>query len=111
MGFSTLMLLDVERRLAIPLAQNVMLSRTAWSPDGTRLLFSAAQPDLFKQVWVMLLDLRDGQLVPLTLLDGNSYLPVWSPDGTQAAFVTLTETGWGLYIQDVPSDTREVVQA
>src|SRR6266516_1694917 len=56
-----------------------------WSPDGTRIAFSAqvgGLTDLF------LYDLAGGQLQRLTDDSYADLQPAWSPDGSQIAFVT-----------------------
>lgn len=60
------------------------------SPDGSRLAFQAAG-----QVWIQ--ELPDGQPAPLTSedFDDAEFAPSWSPDGSELAFTTLSETNRG----------------
>ncbi len=52
----------------------------AWSPDGSKLVFSAGGPSI--GLWVVSVDGRG--LNRLTDFDADT--PVWSPDGTRIAF-------------------------
>jgi eukaryotic-like serine/threonine-protein kinase len=62
----------------------------AWSPDGTRLLFTAPgtkkdslqKPDL--DIWVTNSD--GSNALDLSLKKGDDFDPVWSPDGSKIAF-------------------------
>jgi Tol biopolymer transport system component len=60
-----------------------------WSPDGKRLVFSS---DRLHRVWPnlwMLNPHQPGAAEQLSPGDGKYFFPVWSPDGTQIAFVYL----------------------
>jgi dipeptidyl aminopeptidase/acylaminoacyl peptidase len=63
----------------------------SWSPDGSRIAFSAARdPDLgsrnTEQLYI--LDLSDLHVRKLATFDGPNGSPHWSPDGKQIAFET-----------------------
>jgi dipeptidyl aminopeptidase/acylaminoacyl peptidase len=63
----------------------------SWSPDGTRIAFSATRnPDLTRMhtADIHVLDLAGGAIAPLVTQPGPDTNPVWSPDGTRIAFQT-----------------------
>jgi dipeptidyl aminopeptidase/acylaminoacyl peptidase len=63
----------------------------AWSPDGTRIAFSATRnPDLIQggTADLYLLALADDTVTKLVSQPGPDGTPRWSPDGTQIAFVS-----------------------
>src|SRR5262245_61408333 len=62
----------------------------AVSPDGNRLAFSA-----FNKIYVM--DLPSGTPKRLTNLNVGEFMPTWSPDGQNIAFVTWSRTGGHIY--------------
>jgi len=61
----------------------------SWSPDGTRIAFSATiNPDLIqgKTADIHLLKLADDRVTTLVSLPGPDNNPRWSPDGRQIVF-------------------------
>src|SRR2546423_6646035 len=62
----------------------------AFSPDGSRLVFTVAEPvkgtARARAIW--LLDIASGGLRPLTLSGGNDSSPPWAPDGQSIAFLS-----------------------
>ena len=83
----------------------------AWSPDGTRIAFSATRdPDLGSQDTEQLyvLDCGDLHVRKLMTFDGPNGHPQWSPDGKQIAFVTSGGQQYFFYanqhIAVVPAD-------
>jgi dipeptidyl aminopeptidase/acylaminoacyl peptidase len=63
----------------------------SWSPDSTRIAFSAAKdPDLGSSYTsdIYLLNVRDKAISKVIDTKGPDSNPVWSPDGTQLAFQT-----------------------
>jgi Tol biopolymer transport system component len=61
----------------------------AWSPDGSRIVFSSAGKNGLSRIWTVGADGTGAR--PLTPLRRNSYeqAPTWSPDGTLIAFARL----------------------
>jgi len=66
-----------------------------WSPDGSRIAYSADLPDGSAQIFVM--DADGSGVVQLTSDQAVNFAPAWSPDGTQIAFV-----------KEEPNGTRDV---
>ncbi|MGE3275075.1 MAG: amidohydrolase family protein [Vicinamibacterales bacterium] len=56
------------------------------SPDGSKVAFSAVN-----HLYVM--DLPSGTPRRVTTMDEGEFMPVWSPDGREIAYVTWTNTG------------------
>lgn len=73
----------------------------AWSPDGKWLAYAVRDANSgITSIWTMRADGSDGR----KLIDSGSdrdRAPVWSPDGTQLAFVRLTDSDYGLYVVNV----------
>ena len=65
------------------------------SPDGTRLVFSIAEPDN-TDVWVSDLT-RPGTRSKVTTDPGADAFPVWTPDGEQVVFQSLRDGQPGLF--------------
>ncbi|HOS99743.1 MAG TPA: hypothetical protein PLY66_01955 [Acidobacteriota bacterium] len=64
----------------------------AWSPDGTRIAFSATvNPDLVQSASadIYLLHLADDMVTKIVDQPGPDTSPVWSPDGTRIAFASV----------------------
>ncbi|HSL97458.1 MAG TPA: hypothetical protein VK831_02690 [Candidatus Deferrimicrobiaceae bacterium] len=91
-----------QQRLLPAVGNGVDYSLPAWSPDGTRIAFTAwsNRPGLAQNwrpreqtaaIWTMAADGSDLRLV----VDGapdQAWIPAWSPDGTTIAY-TVTSTG------------------
>ena len=80
-------------RFEIPPPQNATSASLAevaavWpviSPDGTRIVFVAAQPGASRQLWLRRLDSLEATAVPGT---DDAAFPFWSPDGQRVGFFT-----------------------
>jgi Tol biopolymer transport system component len=59
----------------------------AWSPDGSRLVYSSDKGGGLLQLWVR--DLKTGQDRQLTSLTTQPMGATWSPDGTRIAFLEV----------------------
>jgi len=80
----------------------------AWSPDGTRLAFSA-MPD--GQLDVYVLDMDTLQLTNLTGHPSADATPAWSPDGTQVVFASNRDGDFDLYLTEAaPQGARTPVK-
>lgn len=88
----------------------------AWSPDGSRLAFSADfySPGAFESWWFIgLVELPGGtplEFQPTTDIEGVYYNvhPVWSPDGTQLAFRGGYPVG-GLWLASVATGAASLL--
>ena len=67
------------------------------SPDGTRLAFSRDEPDDRSDIFV--LNLGRASETRVTSGPANNDYPVWSPDGTQVAFVSNRDNAMNLYVR------------
>ncbi|MEE4329788.1 MAG: S9 family peptidase [Wenzhouxiangella sp.] len=68
-------------------------SGAAWSPDGTRLAFSAARTeDEPAQIFVLPMD-GPGEAEQITAMSTGAANPVWSPDGSLIAFESSVYPG------------------
>ncbi|HPL29541.1 MAG TPA: hypothetical protein PLG21_15955 [Anaerolineae bacterium] len=85
----------------------------AWSPDGRRIAFVYSEygpPQEEQAGYLMLADLKRGEVRPL-LQDAGVYgRPAWSPDGTRLAYVRWDGQG-KLSVLDVASGVVSVIVA
>jgi len=85
---------DREGNVVRTIGERGLYNQAVFSPDRTRL---AVEED--GDIWVF--DLSDGTRLQLTFrgyFDGGTS-PVWSPDGSQVAYVGRRDSYWGLYRQ------------
>ncbi len=80
-----------------------------WSPDGTRIAFATdrGSTDLsdlkLGKMQIAVYDLRDGSITVIPGQAGLNINPVWSPDGSEIAYVTDRDGNPNVYIYDFAS--------
>jgi Tol biopolymer transport system component len=90
----------------------------AWSPDGSTIAF--ARPDLSKTVWfgdgsggtpfyLYLMDADGTNVRRLTDGDLSDYSPVWSPDGSQIAFLRTSSEASGLFVMNADGSNQRAL--
>jgi Tol biopolymer transport system component len=77
----------------------------AYSPDGSRITFASEKPGHLQfEIFVMPAttgwDTEYREATQLTDLEGMTWAPDWSPDGTRIAFAAKTGDQWGIYVMD-----------
>lgn len=90
---------DGTGQTRITSASGVWESEPVWSPDRTKIAFTAASGGP-SQIWVMNAD--GSSPVQLTGLTdgGTSFSPAWSPDGTKIAFASHRNGRQDLYVMN-----------
>jgi Tol biopolymer transport system component len=80
-----------------------------WSPDSTRIAFSAIEGETYPDIYVV--DIRDFEIQQLTEGVEEDYFGSWSPDGEHIVFSRLPTTfsSWELYVMDSNGDNQHSV--
>ncbi len=92
----------------------------AWSHDGTRVAFSSDRGESISagqpragvgnyNVWV--LDLRSGALTRVTADGADDFMPTWSPDDREIAFISTRAGGQSLWAVTLATGTERRVSA
>ena len=80
----------------------------AWSPDGTRLVFTSPcrkrTLDILSGSALFLINADGSGLTPLSFVPGGDFEPDWSPDGRQIAFTSLRDGIPHIYLYDLETN-------
>ncbi|MDE3259829.1 MAG: hypothetical protein OYM47_18510 [Gemmatimonadota bacterium] len=71
----------------------------AWSPDGSRVVYSAVGDG---PLYVM--NANGTDVRRLTNRENAEYFPAWSPDGRKVAFLSRPETTFDIYVVEIPPE-------
>ena len=72
----------------------------SWSPDGTRIVFSADRKGDFVNSEIYVMDADGGNLQRLTENRDDDGAPSWSPNGERIAFVSHRDGNPEIYVMD-----------
>ena len=72
----------------------------SWSPDGTRIVFSADRKGDWTNYEIYVMDADGGNLQRLTENRKNDGAPSWSPDGKRIVFVSDRDGNREIYVMD-----------
>ena len=72
----------------------------AWSPDGTRIVFSADRKGDFVNNEIYVMDADGGNLQRLTENRDDDGAPSWSPNGERIVFVSDRDGNDEIYVMD-----------
>jgi Tol biopolymer transport system component len=72
----------------------------AWSPDGTKIVFSSSRDTASHVSHLYVMDPNGANVVQLTNAAGDDALPAWSPDGTKIAFASTRDGNDEIYVMN-----------
>jgi len=102
-----------DRRAETP-EDGRIAAEPAWSPDGTEIVYFNNGGEVFGDLWVLSVGLRQERPLMAAPLDGEQHAPAWSPDGKYVAFTSeheLTEgTTYRSQVYTVRADGTDVVR-
>jgi Tol biopolymer transport system component len=92
----------------------------AWSRDGTRVAFSSDRGESISagqtsagvgnyNIWI--LDTRSGQLTQVTKDRADDFMPTWSPDDAEIAFISTRAGGQTIWALNISSGAERRVSA
>ncbi len=123
-GFSDIYVYDLRTEELTKLTHDVFSDlEPRWSPSGEQIVFISDRndyvvptkiPDDFKiqqtnyhQYDVYLVDTQSTKITRITKTEANEKSPVWSPDGSQIAFVSDRSGIQNIYVQDISEPEQD----
>ena len=78
----------------------------AWSPDGTKLIFTSPcklDADTYREASLYSMNADGSELTPLTTAPGGDFDPAWASDGKRIAFTSLRDGNKEIYVLNLES--------
>ena len=98
---NSLNILDQDAgKYELPLEPYGGLDQVCWSPDGTKVAYSCKKTPTGKEyafstdTEIYIYDIPTGQTVRIPMDGGYDTDPVWSPDGSRIAFMSMARNGY-----------------
>ncbi len=83
-------------------APGIHIDGSAYSPDGSRIAFSAHHEEINRDIFI--LNLKDGSTRRITYHPARDFQPTWSADGRYLAFTSERTGVANIYAYDMDSD-------